>query len=110
MEVTGVAKTEWSRYERKDIYGRRTYGDESREYRDVYFSGEEYVFYQVFYIAGGSDEKVGYHEYPFKSTLSINLPSSHEGSEGSIRYGIRSVLDRSWKYDNKVFLPFTVVK
>lgn len=114
MEITGVAKTEWSRYERRDMYGRRTYGEENREYRNVYFSGEEYVFYQVFYIVGGTDErvelKVGYQEYPFKTTLAISLPSSHEGSDGSIRYSIKAILDRPWKHDNKVFLPLTVVK
>jgi hypothetical protein len=37
------------------------------------------------------------------------LPSSFEGEHGSVRYTIKATLDRPWKFDHEVTVPFKVV-
>ena len=51
----------------------------------------------------------GEHVFPFEFALPSNLPSSYESHLGSVRYTIKGIIDRPWKFDHEVKSAFTVV-
>ena len=51
----------------------------------------------------------GIHRFPFSVLLRQNLPSSFEGSNGSVRYTVEAVIDKPWKFDHTVRVAFTVI-
>jgi len=59
----------------------------------------------------GSDQTLsaGEHVYPFNYVLPVNLPSSFEGDYGHVRYSVKVVIDRPWKFDHEAKAIFTVV-
>ncbi|XP_078045517.1 arrestin domain-containing protein 2-like [Augochlora pura] len=60
-----------------------------------------------------SDSRVeleeGYREYPFKFQLPCNIPSSFENFYGKIRYTVKAIINRPWKFDHECKAAFTVV-
>ncbi|XP_059473871.1 arrestin domain-containing protein 17-like isoform X2 [Neocloeon triangulifer] len=76
------------------------------------FSAEEVYFENKFVAFGGGGDQTlnpGEHMYPFNYVLPINLPSSFEGEFGHVRYTVRAVLDRPWKFDQEAKAAFTVI-
>ncbi|XP_078051486.1 arrestin domain-containing protein 3-like, partial [Augochlora pura] len=53
--------------------------------------------------------KQGYHRYPFEFQLPRNIPSSFENVSGHIRYTVKAVIKRPWKFDHECKAAFTVV-
>lgn len=51
----------------------------------------------------------GRHIYPFSFILPTNLPSSFEATCGRIRYTIRAIIDRPWKFDHEAKAAITVI-
>lgn len=51
----------------------------------------------------------GYHKYPFNFQLPYNIPSSFEHKYGHVRYTIKAVMDRPWKFDHQTKIAFTVI-
>lgn len=51
----------------------------------------------------------GYHVYPFSYELPQNLPSSFTGQVGSVTYYVEVIVDRPWKWDQKIKFPFILV-
>lgn len=47
--------------------------------------------------------------YPFNIQLPMNLPSSFEHEYGYVRYTIKAIFDRPWKFDHEVKSAFTVL-
>ena len=50
----------------------------------------------------------GRHEFPFTFTLPPNLPSSYESCYGEIRYTVKAVVDRPWKFNHESIRAFSV--
>ena len=51
----------------------------------------------------------GSFTYSFSLTLSSDAPSSFEGELGHVRYYAKAVIDKPWKFDHEVKVPFTVI-
>lgn len=52
---------------------------------------------------------MGQQVYPFTCVLPPTLPSSFEGVHGFVRYTVKVIFDRPWKFDQEVKVAFTVL-
>ena len=52
---------------------------------------------------------IGEHIYPFTFALPPNIPSSFESDLGHVRYTVKAIIDRPWKFDQETKDAFTVV-
>ncbi|XP_023939409.2 splicing factor 3A subunit 2 [Bicyclus anynana] len=82
----------------------RTVNGKSQSYTVHHDSHEEYINAKIYLVGGESGEhhiQPGLHEYPFHFRLPVNCPSSFEGEYGHIRYEIKAVVDRAFKFDQE---------
>ncbi|XP_058789932.1 arrestin domain-containing protein 17 [Phymastichus coffea] len=108
LTVKGEANTYWST-DRQELNNEGRYINET----DTVTGHEEY-FKAQFYLTGSSsgDEielPVGTHTYPINCVIPPNLPSSFESDFGRIRYTIKAIIDRPWKFDHETKMAFTVI-
>lgn len=103
-----MAKCQW--------YDKKTYFNGlKRENSTTIYEGQEDYLNTTTYLIGseiGSNIEIqpGIHSYNFSCPLPINLPTSFEGSMGSIRYNVTVLLDRPWKYDHTFKTDITILK
>ena len=80
----------------------------------TYSNSEEYYHFK-YNIFGVQDCQVGHkipyghNEYTFSFRLPNNIPCSFEHTNGYIRYTVKAVIDRPWKFDHECKAAFTVV-
>lgn len=55
------------------------------------------------------DIPAGHHRYPFKFQLPYNIPSSFEHHYGYVRYTVKGVIDRPWRFDHECKAAFTII-
>ncbi|GAB0088085.1 hypothetical protein DMENIID0001_024650 [Sergentomyia squamirostris] len=100
----GRAKCFWS----------NNYGTHTRRHRVKYEAEETYVNSTSYLLGNESAEAVelpvGLHNFTVACSLPDQLPSSFEGDHGSIRYSVKVVVDRPWKFDHTFEEAFTVLK
>lgn len=53
--------------------------------------------------------QAGHHEFPFQCQIPIQCPSSFEGDNGYVRYEVKAVVDRAFKYDQEKHATLTVI-
>lgn len=51
----------------------------------------------------------GFHKYSFTFSLPSNIPCSFEHEHGHIRYTMKAVIDRPWRFNHECKIAFTVV-
>lgn len=108
IRFLGEANTRWNVTKKvTDEQGKER--DEDEEH-----TGHEEYFENHYYLLGsknGSEINLEAGEliYPFTCVLPQNLPSSFEGEFGHVRYTIKVVLDRPWKFDQETKMAFTVI-
>lgn len=104
----GEANTKWNVTKKvQDEHGKER--DEDEE-----LTGHEEYFENHYYLVGSKNGseinlEAGEQMYPFTCVLPQNLPSSFEGEFGHVRYTIKVVLDRPWKFDQETKMAFTVI-
>lgn len=50
----------------------------------------------------------GHHVFPFTHALRRDIPNSFEHNIGNVRYSIKAIFDRPWKFDHEVTKIFTI--
>ncbi|XP_062563974.1 arrestin domain-containing protein 3-like [Armigeres subalbatus] len=82
--------------------------------RSVTYVGKEELLRAETKLIPQRDESTeiaaGVHVYNFASPIPLNVPTSFEGECGKIRYTVRAILDRPWKFDQTCTAAFTVLK
>ncbi|XP_025077865.1 uncharacterized protein LOC112554340 [Pomacea canaliculata] len=89
----------------------------NRTTRTVHYSATEKYFEQEVLLFGiwpgqGSDTfklAAGRTTYPFCFVLPPNLPSSFEGAHGYVRYSVKGIIDKPWRFDHTTKRPFTII-
>ncbi|XP_008204873.1 arrestin domain-containing protein 17 [Nasonia vitripennis] len=109
LKAKGEAEVHWTETRTvRDSDGR------SRTVTDHYRNSESY-FNVCIVLAGPSrgessvEIPPGTHTYPFSFHIPSNVPCSFEHHIGHVRYSIKAVMDRPWRFDHKVMSAFTVI-
>ncbi|XP_075979692.1 arrestin domain-containing protein 3 [Anticarsia gemmatalis] len=108
VKFKGEAHTEWA--ESKEEQN----SDGKTESTNTMHTGHEEYFQISYYLLGSSSGNeieipAGKQVYNFTCALPPVLPSSFEGQFGYIRYTVKVVLDRPWKFDQETKMAFTVI-
>uniref|UniRef100_A0A182WMM8 Arrestin_C domain-containing protein n=1 Tax=Anopheles minimus TaxID=112268 RepID=A0A182WMM8_9DIPT len=100
LKVTGVANVMWTEH-----YGTGT--------TIVFHARENFLKQTMDFVRSDTDEPIvmepGRQIYKFALQLPNTLPTSFEGDYGYIRYTVRVVFERPWKFDQSYKIAFTVV-
>jgi len=51
----------------------------------------------------------GSNRYPFRIQIPHNIPCSFEHTYGYIRYTIKAIIDRPWRFNHECKAAFTVI-
>lgn len=108
IKFKGQANVQWIIEESK------TNNEGKTENERIELAGDEEYFKIQYYCLGGKDGDAielpsGKHIYPFTCVLPPTLPSSFEGQYGYVRYTVKVILDRPWKFDQETKVAFTVL-
>lgn len=93
-----------------DVIANNT-SDKYETVRVIHRATEDYFSFRQFIYGDGSETfylNPGVHQFPFQFTLPPNIPTSYEGQFGSIRYTIRAVISRPWRFNHEKVRIFTV--
>ncbi|XP_045775472.1 arrestin domain-containing protein 4-like [Maniola jurtina] len=96
VKITGFCHVHWT------TSRTRTTNGKSETYTVNHDSHEEYINVKVYMLGGEAGEytiQPGKYEFPFHFRLPDNCPSSFEGPYGHIRYEIKAVVDRAFKFN-----------
>nr|XP_019535179.2 arrestin domain-containing protein 2-like isoform X2 [Aedes albopictus] len=100
LVISGCAEVRWSERKGRD--------------RKVTYTGKEDLLRAETKLIAESNSNTeipaGIHVYNFSSPIPVNVPTSFEGEHGKIRYTVRAILDRPWKFDQTCTAAFTVLK
>ncbi|RLU22498.1 hypothetical protein DMN91_004776 [Ooceraea biroi] len=72
-------------------------------------------FFREFYVMsslisdGMAYIPAGLNRYPFHIQIPLNIPCSFEHKYGYIRYTIKAIIDRPWRFDHECKAAFTVI-
>ncbi|XP_033226359.1 arrestin domain-containing protein 17-like [Belonocnema kinseyi] len=99
VKIKGEARTSWPVYLNNPQH--RYTGHE--EYMSIrhYFAGS--------YSGGEVELFPGEYVYPFEFNLPQDIPSSFESDLGHVRYTIKGIIDRPWKFNHETKVAFSVV-
>ncbi|OXU20350.1 hypothetical protein TSAR_008783 [Trichomalopsis sarcophagae] len=108
IEAKGEAEVHWTKQRRKSN------GNGSHRVTDHYKGSETYfsVSNRLVGATGGESSATipsGTSTYPFSFHIPQNIPCSFEHVLGFVRYTVKAVIDRPWRFDHKIVSAFTVV-
>ncbi|XP_076302607.1 arrestin domain-containing protein 17-like [Lasioglossum baleicum] len=104
----GAALVRWTETRRRRHNGETKTEHQTYSASEQYFSVKDNIL-----VSKGLDSRVditeGFHRFPFRLQLPSNIPSSFEHEHGRVRYTVKAVIDRPWKFDHECKAAFTVV-
>ncbi|CAH2087686.1 unnamed protein product [Euphydryas editha] len=98
VKFKGFCKVHWTTRETRRVNGRNVSRTKS------HYSYEKYVSVKMYLVGTESGDHAlqpGNYNYSFTFQLPINCPSSFEGAYGHVRYQIKAVIDKSFKFDQE---------
>ncbi|XP_069360454.1 arrestin domain-containing protein 4-like [Maniola hyperantus] len=98
VKIIGFCHVHWTTSHTRSLNGR------TETYTVDHDSHEEYINVKVYMLGGESGEytiQPGKYEYPFHFRLPDHCPSSFEGPYGHVRYEIKAVVDRAFKFNHE---------
>lgn len=111
--ISGCAEVKWTKSKLSRRNGAATHRWR-RIKRETYIGKEEYIATEIALIPRGNDDAIeipaGTHEYKFSCQIPANAGTSFEGEYGRVRYTVRAVLHRPWKFDQTCTIAFTVLQ
>ncbi|KAI5643929.1 arrestin domain-containing protein 17-like [Phthorimaea operculella] len=105
-KLKGVCEVRWTTRHTRRI------NDRTEHYTKEHTSHETYVDKKIYLIGGPSGDvqiQPGHHEYPFEFIIPHECPPSFEGRYGHIRYTVKVVIDRAFKFDQEKKVEIRVV-
>ncbi|XP_062563027.1 arrestin domain-containing protein 2-like [Armigeres subalbatus] len=110
--ISGCAEVKWTKNKLSRRNGAAV--QRSRRFkRETYMGKEEYIATEVALIPRANDDAIeipaGTHEYKFSCQIPPHAATSFEGEHGRVRYTVRAVLHRPWKFDQTCTIAFTVL-
>lgn len=111
--ISGCAEVKWTKNKISRKNGAAA-SHSRRLKRETYTGKEEFITSEVALIPRVNDDAIeipaGTHEYKFSCQIPTQAATSFEGEHGKVRYTIRAVLDRPWKFDQTCTIAFTVLQ
>lgn len=111
--ISGCAEVKWTKSKIKRKNGVAATRCSRRIKRETYTGKEEFITSEIALIPRVNDDAIeipaGTHEYKFSCQIPPQAATSFEGEHGKVRYTIRAVLDRPWKFDQTCTIAFTVL-
>ncbi|XP_076302590.1 arrestin domain-containing protein 2-like isoform X2 [Lasioglossum baleicum] len=106
--VKGVANVYWT-----ESSSTTDFDGKSTTTTDTYSANEHYFTLSADALGTRESHSTaeiteGYHEFLFKFDIPCNIPSSFEHTYGHVRYTIKAVINRPWKFDHECKAAFTV--
>ncbi|EZA61081.1 arrestin domain-containing protein 2 [Ooceraea biroi] len=108
LSAKGEAYVRWSeQVPERDSNGRI-------HFRTIYYAGRETYFHVTYPVLAKSKDGMAYipaglNRYPFHIQIPLNIPCSFEHKYGYIRYTIKAIIDRPWRFDHECKAAFTVI-
>jgi len=109
LKLKGEAEVHWTEQRQESD------GDGGTRTVTEHYRNDEKYFKAKFPICGedSMDSRrhlpAGEHRFPFSYQLPPNIPSSFEGDHGRVRYFVKAVIKKPWKFDHKTKRLFTVL-
>nr|XP_033186624.1 arrestin domain-containing protein 2-like [Bombus vancouverensis nearcticus] len=103
VSTRGISYVHWSESDLLDNSKSQTYSN-SEEYYHF-----KYNIFGTQDCQAGHKIPYGHNEYTFSFRLPNDIPCSFEHTNGYIRYTVKAVIDRPWKFDHECKAAFTVV-
>ncbi|XP_065095559.1 arrestin domain-containing protein 2-like [Ochlerotatus camptorhynchus] len=111
--ISGCAEVKWTKNKIKRN-GAAVVNRSGRIKRETYSGKEEFITSEFALIPRVDDDAIeipaGTHEYTFSCQIPPQAATSFEGELGKVRYTIRAVLVRPWKFDQTCTIAFTVLQ
>ncbi|CAH2087687.1 unnamed protein product [Euphydryas editha] len=98
VKFVGFCNVHWTTTETRRV------GDKDETYTVVHSSYEEYCNVKKYLVGdedGDNHLQPGHYDYSFSFKIPDNGPSSFEGEYGHVRYEIKVVVDKAFKFDQK---------
>ncbi|XP_055848587.1 arrestin domain-containing protein 17-like [Episyrphus balteatus] len=114
LKIVGFARTKWTENNNSHNHTNDNKNTGTKSKSETYYGREDYFATTTYLLGSEESESIqiqqGLHNFTFACPLPPQCPSSFEGKYGHVRYVVKIVLVRPWKFDQTYSRAFTVLK